>query len=365
MFRKALICLISLIPLTAQADVDQEKYVNLYRIEFDKKTAADLYASPAENKNALEYRKEIVDFLSQRKHKIPNLLVKKRWRQHLSEYPSLEHYEEKLDNSYVSHELVRKKFLQNQYMDDYFKLTVKQKAIEDLDDRNKIQSLAEKNGILVKQQQIDEKLLQFIENQGGKLQFDAFLAEHQFSKEDVQFFIETDLIKDALITKMLQDDIKQASDNHFKNVNDNSKRQPRYYFSQAFIPHSVENAKSKIEKAQDLFQKESSIFPTDKIDPEIRVMSLDVPVALDTRLFVKEIKDELVELSNNGSMISSQVSKVIKSANGYHLLQINGVEVRESLSYDKAKLEILQKLKEQRAKDIDGLYSFFIPEDQG
>lgn len=361
MFRRfALSILILSSSSMVQAEIDEASYINLYRKEFDKKVAANLYASPAENKSANEYRAEIIDFLLEKEHKIPKLVLKKRWRQHLEQFKGPEEYQEKLSNAYLNNEFVRKKFLQNQYINDYFRLKVARKAREDLNERNKIIELAKEQKIDVSNHDIDERLLQFIENQGGKVAYKAFLSDNNFKEKDIKFFIKTDLLKEALVSKMLESEIDIASENHYQNKK--SERKPRYYFTQAFIPVTSEDAEAKIKAAQKVFENESAIFAYEGIDPNIKVSSMDVAVSLDTKLFAEEIKDQLIKLSNNGSMISSKVSDLIKTDKGYHLIQINGVEVSESISYEEAREDRLKQLKEQRAKDFDGLYSFFVPE---
>ncbi|MDD9897685.1 MAG: hypothetical protein OXU45_01665 [Candidatus Melainabacteria bacterium] len=287
-------------------------------------------------------------------------MLKKRWRNHLSQFQGPKDYKAKLANTYLSSEFVRKKFLQNQYLNDYFRLKVARKAKEDLAERNQIIKLAKEEDIGISRRDIDERLLQFIENQGGKVAYKAFLKQNDFKEKEIKFFIKTDLMKEALISKMLESEIDIASENHYQNKK--SERKPRYYFTQAFIPHEAEAAENTIKEARDVFENESAIFAYDGIDPNIKVSSMDVAISLDTKLFANEIKDQLVALSNNGTMISSRVSELIKTEKGYHLIQINGVEVSESISYEEAREDRLKQLKEQRAKDFDGLYSFFVGE---
>lgn len=346
---------------------DPAKFISVYRQKYEISIARDLYASPAENQDAQKLRQRITDYLSSINYQIPDSELEKRWRNYikLNFDNNIQAFEKKLKDSYLSLNFVRDKFIQNQYLDYYFSNIVQQRVQEDIKNRNKIFNLAQKENISVSNGQVEEFLLQLQENWGGEFVFSNFLSNNQISEEDLKFFIKSDLLKDAFVSKILNQELKQDSNfaksvssaiyNHFTNINAN--KSPDFYFTQAFISNTTNGAVSKMLNAREIFTKQNSIKANPDLDSNIEISVMATPINKDNEIYHRLIKNAAFKLGGNGLLATKEISPLIITPQGLHLIQLNEITMPDTANFDKAKTIIYKKLKNQKIRDFDKLFA--------
>ncbi len=362
LIKSIIILLFCTLSASAETALNSAKYIQIYKKHFDQAIAADLYASLAENQTAQALRSNIFDYLNSKDYQISQEELEQRWQTYLKSYASEEVFANKLKNSYLSKEIVKKKFIQNQYLNDYFSNEVSNKVSKDIENRSKIIALAKQENIEISEAAIKEKLQQLIENWGGQAHYDGFLLANNISEDEINFFIKSDLAKEAWIQKMLSKDltldsaflasINSAIYNHFNNFN--LTQTPDYYFTQVFIAKDIDDAQNRINKAHQEFSLKKRI--TTSSDPAIEITQMSAPVNASSDLYLPVIKDTVLKLSNNELFVNQALSPVISTEHGYHFFQLRSIEVPNNLTYDSAKPLIYEKIKKQQSRDFDKLF---------
>lgn len=358
---------ISISASSAIINPDLSKFNSIYRQKYEIAIARDLYASPAENQNAQKLRQRITDYLSSINYQIADTELEKRWQDYLklNFNNNIPAFEKKLKDSYLSLDFIKNKFIQNQYLDYYFSNIVQKRLQEDIINRNKIFTLAEKENINISNGEINEALLQIEENWGGEFIFNGFMSRNQITEDDLKFFIKSDLLKDALVTKVLNQELKQDSSfaksvnsaiyNHFTNINVN--KSPDFYFTQAFISNTTNGAVSKMLNAKEIFSKHGEIKANPNLDPEITIDVMEVPINKDTQIYHNLIKNAVFKLGANNLLVTKEISPLIITPKGFYLIQLNEIAMPDTADFNKAKTIIYKKLKNQKIRDFDKLFA--------
>lgn len=352
--------------VNAELVSDNAKYINLYKKHFNQRIAADLYASPAENQSARALRQQILDYLNKIDYKVTPEVSEKNWKEYIQrEFPTEEAFKLKLKNSYLEEKLVKNKFIQNQYFDYYFQTVIQKRIEADIANRYKVLEFAKTKNIQVTDVQLEEKLLQMIQNWGGDAHFESFMKASNLSSEDIVFFIRTDLTREAIMNQIISSDLEKSSEfssyvnsaiyNQFQNFN--LTQSPDYYFTQVSIQKEIPDAKVKIEKAHKLYSNAKNIISNSNEDADLTVTKMLAPVNVYSDLYLAPIKENVLKLTNDGLLVNKALSPVFETASAYSFVQINDVYVPENLTYDQAKVLIYHKIRTQKSRDFNSLFS--------
>ena len=356
----AMTALVFSLAIPAQADfahidsITPNKFIEAYRKYFEKETSANLFKTRAEDSAAQETRQEILQYISENKLSANEEDIEKEWDLFIkTNYKDPNAFEKKLKNRYLSLDYVKNKFIENQDLTIYFNQVSTPRINKDIELRKKIFKLSKAKNISFSKEEVDKELNQLVANWGGNEAFREFLKQNDFKLTDLAFLIQTDLLRGKLSSALVNQDIendlddarnlKNAIKNHLYNFS--LKNQPNYYFKQVFIPHSDEKAKEKITKAK-------SNFNNIETANGIEVFDMTYPASKDSHLYHSNIKAAILELGDDPLFVNKEISPVIKTEKGYHLVQIQRIEIVEALSYEEAYENIYDKLVENKYDDF-------------
>lgn len=340
--------------------IKADKFIEAYRKYFEKETSANLFNSKAEDSAAAETRQEILDYIALNNLKVDEEIIEKEWQNFLAKnYKDPKALDKVLQDRYLSLEYVKNKFIENQDLTVYFNKITSPRIKEDIELRKKIFKLSKAKNIDYSKPELDKSLNQLVENWGGEEGFRKFLSENKFELTDIAFLIQTDILREKLSAALVNQDIENNLEmskniensikNHFYNFS--LKNQAHYYFKQAFISKNIENAKVKINKARENFDTIQ--------DREIEVYNMLQPVSKDSHLYHPKIKEAVMSLGKDPLFVSKELSPVIETEKGYHVVQIQSIEIPEELSYQEAYSSIYDKLVKSKSEEFSDLIDEF------
>lgn len=345
--------LIITVPVQAEyAHIDSiqpNKFIEAYRKYFEKQTSANLFNSKAEDSAAAKTRQEILDYISMNQLGVKEEVIEKEWQGFLEKnYKDPKSLEKVLRDRYLNLDYVKNKFIENQELTIYFNQVTSPRIKRNIELRKKVFKLSKAKNINFNKEEFNQELNQLIENWGGQEGFRKFLVENKFKSTDIAFLIQTDILREklssALVNQDLENDLEISKDlqnsikNHFYNFS--LKNQAHYYFKQVFISKDIDNAKEKISKARYNFDKPE--------EESIEVHKMLQPVSKDSHLYHPKIKNAVLALGKDPLFVSKEISPIIETEKGFHLVQIQSIEIPEQLSYQDAYSDIYNKLVENK-----------------
>ena len=326
--------------------ITANKFIEAYRKYFEKETSANLFNSKAEDSAVIKTRQKILDYIAMNQLGVKEEEIDKEWQTFLAKnYKDPKSLEKVLKDRYLNLDYVKNKFIENQDLTVYFNQVTSPRIKENIELRKKIFKLSKAKNIDYSKEEFNKALNQLVENLGGDEGFRKFLAENKFELIDIAFLIQTDLLREkissALVNQDLENDLEISRNlqnsikNHFYNFS--LKNQAHYYFKQAFISKNTENAKTRITKARSNFNKL-------KNEDGIEVYEMLQPISEDSHLYNPKIRDAVLTLGKDPLFVSKEISPIIETDKGYHIVQIQKIELPEALSYQEAYADIYNKL---------------------
>jgi hypothetical protein len=368
-FSMALIIMTSIQSSTAkdQINVDSiemNKYIEAYRRFFEVKTSANLFNTQAEDTAARKTRYEILNYINEHKLNTNEENIEKEWENFIQKnYKNPIELDKKLSNLYLNLDYVKKKFIENQDLTIYFNTIVIPRIKEDIELRKDIFLFSLANNINFNHSEFKKALYQLAANFGGEEKLRDFMKRNSFESTDLTFLIETDILREKIAKFVLEQELsnneeiakelKNSITNHFYNFS--QKNQPNYFFKQIFIKKDIESAMDKIKQARENFNSTEELTKIEGIE----ILEMSHPVSKDCKLYHPLIKEAVLNLNKDPLFVSREISPIITTNNGYHLVQISSIEIPEQLSYKEAYEQIEKKMLNEKYNEVSKMISSY------
>lgn len=347
--------------------IESDKFIEAYRKYFEKEVSANLFASQAQDAAAKANRLEILDFIKSHNLNAKDEDIEKEWNKFINKnYKSAKDFEKLLNDRYLNIDYVKNKFIQNQDLTMYFNRIVTPRINRDIQLRKKIFKISKNKKINFTELEFNKEFNQLIENWGGEEAFRDFMQNNNFSDTDIAFLVQTDILRKKLSSALVNQDIennlelsrnlKNSISNHFHNFS--LRNQANYFFKQVFVSKNDKDAIGKINKARKYFNDEKEL---EKIEG-LEIYQMSQAISENSKLYHPKIKGAVLELNKDPLFVSKEISPIIETEHGYHLLQITSIEIPKELSYEVAYKGIYNKMVEDKYEDFSSLIDEYFKE---
>jgi hypothetical protein len=344
--------------------IEINKYIEAYRRFFETKTSANLFNTQAEDANAKKTRYEILNYINEKQLTANEESLEKEWENFIqSNYKNPIEFDKRLNNLYLSLDYVKKKFIENQDLTIYFNTIIIPRIKEDIELRKKIYIFSIENDITINPHELARAELQFKENFGGEEKFKEFMRRNSFTDSDMSFLLQTDILRKKIAKYVLEEELsknaelaqslKQSIDNHFYNFS--QKNQPNYYFKQIFINKDLDSSLDKIRFAREHFNEMEALKEVNGLE----IIEMSHPVSKDCKIYHPLIQEAVLSLNKDPLFVSKEISPIISTEHGYHLIQISSIEIPEKLSYKEAYEEIELKMFNEKYDEVSKMISSY------
>jgi hypothetical protein len=344
--------------------IEINKYIEAYRRFFETKTSANLFNTQAEDANAKKTRYEILNYINEKQLNANEESIEKEWENFIqSNYKNPMELDKKLNNLYLSLDYVKKKFIENQDLTNFFNTVIIPRIKEDIELRKKIYVFSIENDVTINPHELARAELQFKENFGGEEKFKDFMRRNSFTNLDMSFLLQTDILRKRIAKYVLEEELsknaelaqslKQSIDNHFYNFS--QKNQPNYYFKQIFINKDLDSSLDKIRFAREHFNDIEALKEVNGLE----IIEMSHPVSKDCKIYHPLIQEAVLSLNKDPLFVSKEISPIISTEHGYHLIQISSIEIPEKLSYETAYEEIELKMFNEKYDEVSKMISSY------
>lgn len=346
------------------SQIETTKFIEIYKKFFEKEFVVDLNASSSEINAAQSKRNMIIDYMASNDMVVSDADIHQAWQDYIKKnFKSIDQFAKYLEQGYMKESELKERFKQNIYFSRYFSEIIMPRIQDDIEARKKIFELAEKKQIDISDNDFKEALYQMAENWGGTDAFNVFLENNQFSLVDISFLLKSEMLKEKLITTVIDEGLKQDSQlaetieqtaqNHYQNLNYAHK--PIYHFKHAYIEKHKDGSSNKIKIAHSNFKNKKKLDRLLVNDKEIIVEDVAIPLDPKLELYDDNIKSAILSLGKDGLFVTNEISPVISSGRAYHIFQLTSIEVPEPENYSQIRSEVISGLEKEHSKDFHNL----------
>ncbi|MCE2929273.1 MAG: hypothetical protein LW817_06560 [Candidatus Caenarcaniphilales bacterium] len=361
MIYRILVVFCLLAPLQANASIDRTKFEAIYRDAFNRLVSLDLFASNAEDQMASEIRQKILLQMSEDKLEDP-AAIDAQWQAFIkTNFTSLQEFNTKIENSYLKIDQVKHKFLDNLEIIRFFNTVLKPRIQKDYNLREKLLTLSLNPDFMIDATELKEARLQVIEDFGGELQHKAFMVKHNLTIEEMDFLINSNILKSKLLKKIINKDIEanepygqkviERINNYFNNFN--NLKEDEYHFKVAMIDKIVQDADLKLWDAHNYFEQQKKMTVDFHIVPEINVYQMAIPMTLSSNQYRHLVKSALIDLSKETKYY--KLSDILDLGDQLALLELYAVKPRRTLNYSQAYQEIFSGLYDKNDQELEAI----------
>jgi len=217
-------------------------------------------------------------------------------------------------------------------------MDLKEALLERLIEEKLLLLEAAKEGITVSDEEVDQLYAGIAKDYGNN--FEAFLKKFHLSPEEWKKSLRQDLLIDKVIKrhmKSVNDVTKEEIEKFYQSHQDEFKIPMQYHIFQIVVPtrklaEQIIDKLNKGEKFKEL-AKQFSIFPEGKRGGNLGYWRDD------------RLPEEFAVVRQ---MRVGQISRILKSPYGYHIIELKGVKEARVLSLKEAGARIAQKLRQEK-----------------
>ena len=248
-------------------------------------------------------------------------------------------------------EELQKDFYERLVFIKYFDLEIAPRIVNDYNKRLKILHKANKLAVIPDDAEILEKLYLYETKLGGKQAFKDRLLNYDLDLEDLVFYTKSELIKDSLAEKIFlkrfnadpvfKKKIQAKVQEEYLNIKKNNlAAHENYYFRQFYIDKEAESAIEKISYLKKILIREPNYRVVKDLFKDLVVFDMVIPVNNLDNFYAKNISEGVMKLRK-----PLQISNIISSDYGYHILQLKKIERSSDQSLEQLSPSIFEDIK--------------------
>jgi hypothetical protein len=199
-----------------------------------------------------------------------------------------------------------------------------------------------------------------IENKyGGKGRFSAFLKANNVFAEDIEFYIRSELAKKVVAEDLFN--FKYKNDPDFQAYIDALIRETyvkdykrefggyqNFYFRQYYVDKETDNANNIISKLyKTLYNNPKYRFNNSDFSGEIMRFDMILPENKLNNIYSSSIEGSVSKLKKVG-----EITPIITSNNGYHVLQLTKLETIEDTKFEEVKPKLAARVKDNYVSEL-------------
>jgi len=222
----------------------------------------------------------------------------------------------------------------------YFNTEIKPRLINDYKRRVALIHKASKLNLAVSPRLISEKLSDYDDIFYGRENFLQALNEYEIDINDLLVYIKSDLVSEAVAERLFEEryksnpEFQKKVDAKLKEEYLNLKKNQistatNYYFRQFYIDKNSETAKEKITYLRKILLREPNYRVAKDLFKDLVVFDMVIPVNSLGDFYAKNISDGVMRLRK-----PLQITNVISSEYGYHILQLKKIESDSQKSFN-------------------------------
>jgi hypothetical protein len=300
---------------------------------------------------AKEIKNEIFNYCHLKDISVSPEVLRATWKEYLvNNFHSQAQLDEYLRTKDIRLEELQKDFYEHLVFIKYFDLEVAPRLVNDYNKRLKILNKANKLAVIPDDAAILEKLYLYETKLGGKQAFKDRLLNYDLDLEDLVFYTKSELVKDSLAEKIFlkrfnadpvfKKKIQAKVQQEYFNIKKNNLAAPEnYYFRQFYIDKEAESAIEKISYLKKILIREPNYRVVKDLFKDLVVFDMVIPVNNLDNFYAKNISEGVMRLRK-----PLQISNIISSDYGYHILQLKKIERSSDQSLEQLSPSIFQDI---------------------
>ena len=298
-----------------------------------------------------EIKNEIFNYCRMKDISVSPEVLRESWKEYLvNNFHSQAQLDEYLRSEDIPLEELQKDFYERLVFIKYFDLELAPRIVSDYNKRLKILNKANKLAVIPDDAAILEKLYLYETKLGGKQAFKDRLLNYDLDLEDLVFYTKSELVKDSLAEKIFlkrfntdpvfKRKIQAKVQEEYLNIRKNhSVAAENYYFRQFYIDKEAESAIEKISYLKKILIREPNYRVVKDLFKDLVVFDMVIPVNNLDNFYAKNISEGVMKLRK-----PLQISNIISSDYGYHILQLKKIERSSDQSLEQLSPSIFQDI---------------------
>jgi hypothetical protein len=304
-----------------------------------------------QSSQAREIKNEIFNYCRMKDISVSPEVLRVTWKEYLgNNFHSQAQLDEYLRTKDIRLEELQKDFYEHLVFIKYFDLEVAPRIVNDYNKRVKILNKANKLAVIPDDAAILEKLYLYETKLGGKQAFKDRLLNYDLDLEDLVFYTKSELVKDRLAEKIFlkrfntdpvfKKKIQAKVQEEYLNIKKNNlAAHENYYFRQFYIDKEAESAIEKISYLKKILIREPSYRVVKDLFKDLVVFDMVITVNNLDNFYAKNISEGVMKLRK-----PLQISNIISSDYGYHILQLKKIERNSDQSLEQLSPSIFQDI---------------------
>lgn len=305
-----------------------------------------------QSSQAKEIKNEIFNYCRLKNISVSPEVLRTAWKEYLvNNFHSQAQLDEYLRTQDIRLEELQKNFYEHLVFTKYFDLEVTPRIVNDYNKRLKILNKASKLAVIPDDTVMLEKLYLYETKLGGKQAFKDRLLNDDLDLEDLVFYTKSELVKDSLAEKIFlkrfnadpvfKKKIQAKIQEEYLNIKKNNlAAHENYYFRQFYIDKEAESAIEKISYLKKILIREPNYRVVKDLFKDLVVFDMIIPVNNLDNFYAKNISEGVMKLRK-----PLQISNIISSDYGYHILQLKKIERSSDQSLEQLSPSIFEDIK--------------------
>lgn len=329
-------------PKVTANDDPYQKWYKLRKAIFEKDLVYDLFAGAADNQSTDKLRAHIREELSRLgEDKLADEALEASWQKYISiNFPGPDALKWELGKYGYSESFVKSKFKDNLLMSRYFEKVVRPQIFSDLKKQESLVIKADQDEIDISVNEIKLKFIELGNAHGGEVSFEALLQQAGFSKEEFEHEIKKELLAakaEERLNQLTEAELQEEAKVYYHNRIANFQIPAKMFFRQVFLDRSLKEDHEQFKMLKDTLKEvhakliEGEDFKDlalDYADEYISFEQMIEPAVENSEIYIKDIWQSLM------AMEAGQVSEIIKSKIGLHVLILDQVVEARTISFE-------------------------------
>jgi len=361
----------------AELPIDEDKIVFDYKKRFSDIISSSIFATPAELRSNLALRAEILDYVNstviaseakqspdtslrgaaepRRSNPSGNEHNDAAWNYYISsKFGNRANFDAKLKEGYLNEADVKARFEDNLVLLKYFKNSVEPRIREDLRARGAILDYAEEHNISYESEALKYSFFNTVEEFGGQKAFEKYLADNYLSISDIFYFTKSDFILPIIQEQLYESKLKQDPaylESIEAEIKDhyNNRKNSDYHIEDKYYLRHIYEAKNpaKLGEQRANMTKQLAALNAASEDALAKTTKLIEPLQASSKLYDKSIKTAII------GKASGYISPIIETKTGLHIFIVDKIVPGYDISYDEARDNIYQLIRQRRIKELE------------
>ena len=304
-------------------------------------------------------KEEIFDDIEKQAITIVEQDLKQSWKKYLeANFRSPEQLNNYLEVNNIELKTLQARFYEKFMFNEYYENKISKRIRVDYQSRLQAIQMINKSKQKIDNNKVLENIYELETNIGGKVVLKNKLSDYKLNMKDLVFYTKSELAKqilaeEAFMDKIKQDPnfkkkVKQSIEDAYFNAKNNSKHNDNYYFRQFYISKKADSAVEQISYLKNILLKNPNYKINKDFFNDLTLFDMVVPANDRYNFYSQQISESVKSLEEPG-----EVSKIIESEHGYHIVQLKKIEREVHETLDEAYPFIFKELKNKYVSEME------------